>query len=179
MRSLERFCKLREKFLAVSGDAYASRDGVFAASYPSLRQQEAEMWLCRLPVLTDALTSVSQHCGGTERRGFFLFWCHSVISHFGLATPHATRRSSRISKTLGSFWKPVIFSFGTSLFSLYELMIAPGRKLKHIYISGQQLIIQPRVDKTALPSLQPTAVNSVFGQTVQRFAIRQENPAYR
>lgn len=155
MRSLERFCKLCEKFLAVSGDTYASQDSVFAASYPSLWQQEAEMWLCRLPVLTDALTSVSQHCGGTERRVFFLFWCHSVISHFGLATPHATRRSSRINKTLGSLWKPVSFSFGTSLFSLYVLVIAPSRKLKHIYISSQQLINQPSVDKTALPLLQP------------------------
>lgn len=156
MGSIERFCKLCQKFLLVSGDAYASRDGVFAASYPSLRQQEAEMWLCRLLVLMDALTSVSQHCGGTERRGFFfLFWCHSVISRLVLATPHATGRSSHINKTPGSLWKPVIFSFGTSLFSLCALVIAPGREHNHIYISSQQLINQPSVDETSLPSLQP------------------------
>lgn len=78
MKSLERFCKLCEKFLALSGDAYASRDDVFAAPYPSLWQQEAEMWLCRLPVLTDALTSVSQHCGGTERGGGVFFFSFGV-----------------------------------------------------------------------------------------------------
>lgn len=38
----------------------------WAASYPSLWQQEDEMWLCWLPVLMDALTSVSQHCGGNR-----------------------------------------------------------------------------------------------------------------
>lgn len=40
-------------------------------SYPSLWQQEVEMWLCRLPVLMDAFTSVSQHCGKREREGDF------------------------------------------------------------------------------------------------------------
>lgn len=34
MRSLERFCKPREKFLPLSGDASASRDGVFCSFLP-------------------------------------------------------------------------------------------------------------------------------------------------
>lgn len=38
-----------------------------AASHPSRWQQEVEMWLCWLPVLMDALTSVSQHCGERQR----------------------------------------------------------------------------------------------------------------
>lgn len=63
-----------------------------------------------------------------REEGFFLFlfWCHSVISHLVLATPHATGRSSRINKTLGSLWKPMIFSFGTSLFSLYAAWWRPA-----------------------------------------------------
>lgn len=56
-----RICLRCSAFKAVSQRADAG------GSYPSRRQQEAEMWLCRLPVLMEALTSVSQHCG--EDRG--------------------------------------------------------------------------------------------------------------
>lgn len=45
---------------------------VSAGSHPSLWQQEVEMWLCWLPVLMEALMSVSQHCGA-RRRGEFFF----------------------------------------------------------------------------------------------------------
>lgn len=37
------------------------------------------MWLCWLPVLMEALISVSQHCGAGHRRELFLFFCHSSM----------------------------------------------------------------------------------------------------
>lgn len=69
-----RVCVFYGKPLKVSGAVFES---CFEASYPSLRQQEAEMWLCRLPVSTDALTSVSQHCGvkrSSQRIYVFVFF---------------------------------------------------------------------------------------------------------
>lgn len=61
---------------------------VVSVSHPSLWQQEVEMWLCWLPVLMDALTSVSQHCGeDTEKEE-----THSEIFHFSWATLHMRKQ---------------------------------------------------------------------------------------
>lgn len=66
---------------------------VVSVSHPSLWQQEVEMWLCWLPVLMDALTSVSQHCGeDTQKEGSFSFGCHSEIFHFSWVTLHMRKQ---------------------------------------------------------------------------------------
>lgn len=50
----------------VDGEREIAREN--KASHPSLLQQELEMRLCWLPVLMEAFTSVSQHCGNTAEQ---------------------------------------------------------------------------------------------------------------
>lgn len=113
----------------VDGFQTLCREGVCSSkrpvTYPSLWQQEVEMWLCRLPVLMDALTSVSQHCekgrGGilVSQCDFFFFFFHHTWGN--------NQSQQHINKTLGSREKPRIVSFREQIYSARLLVKAANR----------------------------------------------------
>lgn len=66
------------------------------------------MWLCRLPVLMDALTSVSQHCGEDRGRILVSQWDFPLQS--GSTTrEEANSHNSTVTKLQGAFRSTHLF----------------------------------------------------------------------
>lgn len=60
------------------------------------------MWLCWLPVLMDALTSVSQHCG-EERGGILVSQCDFPLRSGSTTREETSSHNSTLTKLWGAF----------------------------------------------------------------------------